>query len=59
MAHEAAMSGLLVDVDDLEYFPAEPDAVRNTLKGIWRVMEYLPIEHHCYDGQDNTTLWYV
>jgi hypothetical protein len=59
MAYEAAMSGLIVDLTELDDRPAEPDTVRNTLKGFWRMMEYLPIEHRSYKGRDSVTLAYV
>jgi hypothetical protein len=59
MAYEAAMSGLIVDLRGLEDRPAEPDTVRNTLKGFWRMMEYLPIEHRSYKDRDSVTLAYV
>lgn len=59
MAYEAAMSGLLVDPTDLHDRPTEPDIVRNTLKGFWRMMEYLPIEHRSYKDRDSVTLAYV
>jgi hypothetical protein len=59
MAYEAAMSGLIVDLRGLDDRPAEPDTVRNTLKGFWGMMEYLPIEHHSYKDRDSVTLAYV
>jgi hypothetical protein len=58
MAYEAAMSGLFVDLDKLDDQPAEPD-VKNTLKGFWRMMEYLPIEHRSYKDGNSVTLAYV
>jgi hypothetical protein len=59
MAYEAAMSGLIVDLTDLHDRPAEPDPVRDTLKGFWKIMEYLPIEHRSYEGRNSVTLAYV
>ena len=59
MAYEAAMSGLIVKLNDLHDRPAEPDSVRNTLKGFWRIMEYLPIEHRSYEGRNSATIAYV
>jgi hypothetical protein len=59
MAYEAAMSGLIVDLRGLDDRPAEPDTVRNTLKGFWGMMEYLPIEHRSYKDRDSVTLAYV
>jgi len=59
MAYEAAMSGLIVDLRGLEDRPAEPATVKNTLKGFWRMMEYLPIEHRSYKDRDSVTLAYV
>jgi hypothetical protein len=59
MVYEAAMSGLRVDLTGLGDRPAEPDPVRNTLKGFWRMMEYLPIEHRSYKDRDSVTLAYV
>ena len=59
MAYEAAISGLLVDLAELHDQPAEPETVRKTLKGLWRMMEYLPIEHRSYEDRDSMTLVYV
>jgi hypothetical protein len=58
MVYEAAMSGLIVDRKGLEDQPLAPDP-RNTLKGFWRVMEYLPIEHRSYKDPDSVTVRYV
>jgi hypothetical protein len=58
MAYEATMSGLFVNLDKLDDQPAEPD-VKNTLKGFWRMMEYLPIEHRSYKDRNSVTLAYV
>jgi hypothetical protein len=59
MAYEAAKSGLLIDLTDLHDRPAEPETVRNTLKGLWWIMECLPIEHLSYINRDANTLMYV
>jgi hypothetical protein len=59
MVYEAAMSGLIIDLTDLDDRPAEPHTVRNTLKGLWRMMEYLPIEHRSYKDRNSVTLVYV
>ena len=59
MAYEAAISGLRVDLAELHDQPAEPETVRNTLKGFWQMMEYIPIEHRSYQHRNSMTLMYV
>ena len=59
MAYEAAKSGLIIDLNGLDIRPPEPNPVRNTLKGFWRIMEYLPIEHRSYKDGDRATIVYV
>jgi hypothetical protein len=59
MVYEAAMSGLIVDRVGLEVPPPGPDTPKKTLKGFWRMMEYLPIEHHTYTDRGSVTVVYV
>ena len=59
MAYEAAISGLLVDLAGLHDRPAEPETVRNTLTGLWWMVEYYLIEHRSYEGRDSMTHAYV
>ena len=59
MAYEAAKSGLIIDLNGLDIRPPEPNPVKNPLKGFWRIMEYLPIEHRSYKDGDSVTIAYV
>ena len=59
MAHEAASSGLMINLDELREPHTEPETVRKTLKGLWWILEYLPIEHRSYKDRDSVTHVYV
>jgi hypothetical protein len=59
MSYEASLAGLLTELSNAEWKHEHLGDVNESLTGIWKVFEYLPLKHLSYKDSSSTTHWQV